>query len=320
MEVPLDSRNGSAARTLVTLTATVGYMDAAADGSVYADQWDRPWDILRFSAKGGAPERLAEVTKGTGSPLALPDKRVLFASAIAGREILLVAAAGKDPVPFVETEEQTGGPIAMLGSQYVIFRIGKGDDHKAWSIGVASASDGRIVRRLDSARGHPRIYGGAGSPDGKTLYFISDGTLWAAPVDGGEPRKLASADAVAPNPNGQDLVVMRLEKDGPHLARLPLPAGAPEQALPYSSPLLLNGSFSPIAVRADGRIAITILRPESWWDEPAILDPKTGQVEKLAVTYDGDVFNAGWTPDGALISAGQPMRGSLWRFRKTAKQ
>jgi hypothetical protein len=219
----------------------------------------------------------------------------------------------------VETEEQTGGPIAMLGSQNVVFRIGKGTDHKEWTIGVASVSDGRIVRRLDSARKLPRVYGGAGSPDGKTLYLISDGTLLAAPVDGGEVRKLGAADAVAPNPNGQDVVVLRVEKDGPHLIRIPLAPGASEQVLPFATPLLLNASFSPAAVRADGRIAITVLRKDSWWDEPAILDPKTGQVEKLTVPYDGDAFMVGWTPDGAMISAGQPMRGSLWRFRRSEK-
>jgi hypothetical protein len=62
-----------------------------------------------------------------------------------------------------------------------------------------------------------------------------------------------------------------------------------------------------------------VLRKDSWWDEPAILDPQTGQVEKLTVPYDGDIFNVGWAPDGAMISVGQPMRGSLWRFRRSAK-
>jgi hypothetical protein len=223
-------------------------------------------------------------------------------------------------VPFLETEEQSGGPVAMLGSQNVAFRIGKGSDHKQWSFGVASIRDGRIVRRLDSTRGLSRVYGAAGSPDGKTLYIASEGTILAVPADGGEPRKLGAADFVAPDPNGQDVVVMRVQNDGPHLFRLPLPSGAPEQALPFNAPQLhLNGSFAPTAVRADGRIAITVLRKDSWWDEPAILDPKTGQVEKLTVPYDGDAFLLGWTPDGGMISVGQPMRGSLWRFRQNAK-
>jgi Tol biopolymer transport system component len=314
MDVPLD---GSAARTIVTLTSPAQYIDAAPDGSIYADQWNRPWDILRFSAKGGAPQRIAEVTHGQYAPLALPDGRVLFSSAVAGRETLLVAAAGKNPVPFVETDEQTSGPIAMLGGQNVAFRIGQGNDHKTWMIGVASIGDGRIVKRSDAARGLTRVYGAAGSPDGKTLYLISDGNLFAAPVDGGEPRKLGRAEAVAANPNGQDVVVMRTEKDGPQLVRFPLAAGAAEQVLPFNAPLLLNAAFSPAAVRADGRISITVLRKNSWWDEPAILDPKTGQVEKLTVPYDGDAFCVGWTPDGAMISVGQPMHGSLWRFRRS---
>lgn len=139
------------------------------------------------------------------------------------------------------------------------------------------------------------------------------------PAEGGEARKLGSADAVAPNPNGKDLVVMRSEKGGQHLYRLPLSPGAPEELLPYNTSLLLNASFSPAAVRADGRIAITVVRPDSWWDEPGILDPQTGKVEKLNVPYAGDAFNFGWTPDGAIVSAGLPMRGSLWRFRRSEK-
>ena len=73
--------------------------------------------------------------------------------------------------------------------------------------------------------------------------------------------------------------------------------------------------LKPDNLRADGRIAITVVRKDSWWDEPAILDPKTGQVEKLTVPYSGDAFSVGWTPDGAMVSAALPMHGSLWRFR-----
>jgi hypothetical protein len=312
MEVPID---GGPEHTLVTLTSQVQFVDAAADGSIYADQWDRPMDVLRFSAKGGAPERIAEVSSGNWPPLALRDRRAVFVSSVAGRETLMVVTPGKNPVPLIETEDKTGGPLALLGDQ-VLFQIGKGSERKEWVVAAASTSDGRIVRRVESTRGHQRVMGIAGSPDGKTLYYESDGTIWTIPVDGGEARKLCAGEALAPNPNGQDLVVMRIEKDGPHLWRVPLQAGAKEQAIPYASPLLVNGSFSPAAIRADGRIAITVVRPDSWWDEPAILDPQTGQVEKLSVSYDGDIFSVGWTPDGGMIAAGQPMHGSLWRFRR----
>jgi hypothetical protein len=185
-------------------------------------------------------------------------------------------------------------------------------------VAIASVTDGRIVRRLESTRGG-RTNSIAGSPDGKALYYVTDGTLWTMPVDGGTPRKLGAADLVAANPNGRDVVVMRTEKDGSHLVRIPLATNEAEQAVPYASTLLLNATFPPTAVRADGRISIAVVRPDSWWEEPAILDPKTGQVEKLNVPFAGDIFAIGWTPDGAMVAAGMPMHGSLWRFRPAAK-
>ena len=71
-----------------------------------------------------------------------------------------------------------------------------------------------------------------------------------------------------------------------------------------------------MVVRADGRIAITVLRPDSWWDEPAILDPTSGKVEKLTVPFSGDIDAPTWMPDGKLLAKGLPIRGSIWRFKK----
>ena len=71
-----------------------------------------------------------------------------------------------------------------------------------------------------------------------------------------------------------------------------------------NSPLVLNSSLSPQAVHADGRIATTVLRKDSWWDEPAILDPKTGQVEahrSVRRRRVPDWLDAGWQ-DGCCRS------------------
>jgi hypothetical protein len=70
------------------------------------------------------------------------------------------------------------------------------------------------------------------------------------------------------------------------------------------------------AVRPDGKIAVTVLQPNSWWDELGVLDPATGKVEKLDVPYPGDAFMTGWTADGKLMASGLQMQGSLWRFEK----
>jgi len=131
---------------------------------------------------------------------------------------------------------------------------------------------------------------------------------------GGEPRKIGSADSVAPFPNGKELLVIRREKEGEKLYRLTLGGG--ESPVPFTNEFVLNESMSPTAIRADGKVVITVLRPDSWWDEIGILDPATGKVQKLSVPYSGDEFAPAWTADGRIICTGYQMQGSLWRFTR----
>ena len=302
--------NGAVNKRLMTLSMQVWFMDAASDGTIYVDQVQRPFDVLRTPATGGVPERLAETALGA-STIPLPDGRAVFSSSVANRATLLVARSGKSPTPFVETDQETNSPMAMLGKEQIVFKLKAGN---AWMVAVCNAADGRIVRRLESTKGI-RMSSIAGSVDGKTIYYTADGALWAMPVEGGDARKIGAAGMVAPHPSGQQLVLMRQVGASQHLFSLPLHGGA-EQQLPWSSPLVLNGSLSPAAVRTDGRIAVTVLQPNSWWDELGVLDPTTGKVDKLTVPYSGDAFMVGWTADGRLMASGQQMQGSLWRFER----
>ncbi len=67
MEVPLRPGQASVARTVATLSSMVQFIDVAADGAIYADQVDRPLNVLRFPASGGAPERIVEASSGSGN-------------------------------------------------------------------------------------------------------------------------------------------------------------------------------------------------------------------------------------------------------------
>lgn len=305
-EIGLD---GAVLRRLVTLSKQVWFMDAASDGSIYLDQIERPFDVLRAPVSGGVPERLAETTIGNWA-IPLPDGRAVFSSSVADHATLLVAQPGKSPTPFVETEDETRAPLAMLGKDQLAFTLKAG---KEWIVGVCNAGDGRITRRLESTRGI-EMSSIAGSPDGKTIYYVSDGVLFAVPAEGGDARKIGMAAMVAAHPNGRELVLLRQESSAPRLFRHPLLGGG-EQAIPWSSPLVLNATLSPASVRADGRLAVTVLQPDSWWDELGVLDPSTGKVDKLTMPYTGDAFLTGWTADGKLMASGEQMQGSLWRFR-----
>jgi Tol biopolymer transport system component len=306
-EIGLD---GTVLKRLVAVTSQVWFMDAGTDGSIYVDQAERPFDVLRCPVSGGAPERLAETALGVYA-IPLPDGRAVFSSWVANHATILVAQAGKSPTPFVATEAETRSPLAMLGKDQVVFKLKAGNE---FIVAVCDASDGRIIRRLEGTRGID-MSSIAGSADGKTIYYTANNALWAMPAEGGDARKIGLATMVAAHPNEQELVLMRQVGSAMRLFRLRL-NGAAEQEIPWTSPLVLNGTLSPAAVRADGRIAVTVLQPNSWWDELGVLDPATGKVDRVNMPYPGDAFLTGWTADGKLMASGLQMQGSLWRFER----
>jgi hypothetical protein len=308
-------RSGSGAqRDLFSLQAPAWFLDAGPDGSVYVDQVQRPTEVLRFPASGGVPEKLPGVEDQNLGIAPLPDGRVLLMSTRSGRSLLVAAKPGKDPMPFVQTEEETAAPFAVIGEREIAFEMGLPPNN---TLAIASVSDGRMVRRLLSTKGLV-ISSLAASPDGGTLYYVVSGNIWAIPSAGGEPRQVASGDEVVADPNGRELIVVRHEKDGFHLVRMSLPSGA-EVRIPFQSEFQFNGLLSANAVHPDGRILVYIQSADSWWDQVGILEPKTGKVKKLDIPYSGDIDQAGWTRDGRIMAQGFPMRSSLWRFRKEGK-
>jgi serine/threonine protein kinase/DNA-binding beta-propeller fold protein YncE len=309
VEVPLSGRGSW--RTLISLLAPGG-VDIGPDGSLYVDQQERLNEILRFPASGGVPERQsggADLAAPGSAPL--PDGRILSATSFGGRWRLMAARVGKDPTPFVQTEEESGWPFVVIGEREVAFEMGTSPNR---TLAVASASDGRMIRRLSATKGLP-ISSLASSFDGSTLYYVVSGTIWLIPAAGGDPRKIGSGDEVATDPNGGQLIAMRYEKDGVGLVRLSLPGGA-ETPIPIHSDFHLLPGFSGSAVHRDGRILLAVQSPDSWWDEVAILDPTTGKLKRLDVPYAGDIDLAGWTRDGQIMAVGLRMQSSLWRFRR----
>jgi Tol biopolymer transport system component len=311
------ARDGkSPPRTLVTLGTPIWFLDAAGDGSIYLDQVHRPFEVLRFPATGGIPELAVETSQGS-SAVPLPDGRIVYAASVASRGTVMVTRPGKNAVPLIETEEETQGPLALAGKDVIALKIGKPGGYKNKMVALVSVTDGRVVQRLESTRGI-WMASLAASPDGKTIYYSSDATVSAVSVDGGEPRKVGSGDNLAAHPNGKEIIATRDEGTRIGLYRIPVNGGA-AQRIPFNTDLLLNPTLSPAAIRGDGRIAVTVLRPDSWWDEPGILDPATGKVERLNVPYSGDAMAPAWTADGRMISSGLLIEGSLWRFRKETK-
>jgi hypothetical protein len=114
------------------------------------------------------------------------------------------------------------------------------------------------------------------------------------------------------------LIVTRSEKDAVHLFRVPLSGGA-EQPIPFRSELRIQGILAPNAVGKDGRILVAVRSLDSSWVEVGILDPRTGKVQRLAISYSGDIGSPGWTPDGHILADASRTQAGLWRYRREGK-
>ena len=179
---------------------------------------------------------------------------MLLPSQVLGRRRLLVAAREGQLRSFLDLSEQATPPVAMLGDNQVAFLSGGVGSHPV--ITIASISDGRILRRLESTAGAtPQTL--AASPDGRTLYYTDTGSLFALDLSGGAPRRLRAGNGVAVDsrPPGT-LIVQVNELAGVRLYRTSLD-GASELPLLFSGTLrqvpepITNGAVGP-----DGRIAI----------------------------------------------------------------
>jgi hypothetical protein len=312
------SRDGTGpVRTLFSLTIASDYMDVDKEGNVYLDQADRPLEVLRFPASGGTPEVLVgpwSATTDDYTLFQLPEGRVVFDSMVAGRSRLLVARPGGEATPFIQTKEETSLPACLVGESELAFLLGP--PGKA-VVAVASLADGRIVRRLDAIPGN-QVADLAASPDRRTLYYVVSGTVWAIAASGGQPRQIGPRDAVAPDPNGKDLIVQLIEKEGIRLLRVPLSGGAGEP-IPIPSTLpLAPPQISPNAVGKDGRIVLSIAPPDSWFLGVGVLDPRSGKLERVPINLTGDFDAPGWLDDGRILSSAWPLKATLWRFHAVA--
>ncbi|MGH9441556.1 MAG: protein kinase domain-containing protein [Thermoanaerobaculia bacterium] len=314
------SRGGNDLLTLMTLPSRPWYVNAGSDGSLYVEFLDNPAELLRFAASGGVPERLSSVGRNYFMhPIQLPDGRVLLPSFTSGRRRLLVASPGEALRPFLESTEQSSPPVALVGKDRLAL-VGGGFSAASPPILVlASAADGRILRRFEQTKG-TGCTGLSVSPDEKTLYSVESGWISAIDVATGAVRRLRPGNGVAADPSGSTLVVQLNDKTGVHLVRWPLSGGA---EVPIAFPPDVRLSTSPIAGNAvgrDGRIVVSILARDGVFSGPAILDPASGTLAKVPVQYEGDILPSSWASDGSLLGMGVGLKSDLWRFRRIAAE
>jgi len=150
---------------IATLTSIPIIMDVGPDGSVYVDQQDQTNEIVRHSPAGSVPERFP-LPHGYGDALPLPDGRVVVRTRTSGRDRLMVLTLGGDAKPFLQIEDETTFPVAVLGEDRLAFLQGSGTNR----VVAIAMLDGRPERKLTRIKGSVEML--AGSPDGKTLYIF----------------------------------------------------------------------------------------------------------------------------------------------------
>jgi hypothetical protein len=310
------SRDGEVGRLLFPVTGKAWSFDAGRDGSLYLSTIDNPAELLKISPTGGPPDRMASISGSLlTSPVQLADGGVLLPSQVLGRRRLLIAAPSGEVRSFLDASEQATLPAALVGTDRLAFL--SGPVGKPPSLTIATVPEGRIVRRLEGSGVSAQSL--VASPDGQTLYYVDTGSLFSVPTGGGAPKKLRAANSVAldarmPSPS---LIVQVHEADGVRLYRIPLAGGAQEPILFMGNLRLAPAPLSSNAVAPDGRIAVTVVSADSWFRGIGILDPVTASLERVPVSFDGDLQSPAWARDGSgsLLGMGVSVRANLWQFQ-----
>ncbi len=314
------SVDGEESRILFPVTGKPWGLDSGAGGSLFVSTMDSPAELLRLSPAGGVPDQVVTMAGNLAtSPVELPDGGMLVPNQILGRRRLVISAPDGQIRPFLDSAEQATPPATRVGEDLVAFLSGTVGQPPL--ITIAKIPEGRIVRRLEATRGiAPQ--GLVASPDGRTLYYVNAGSLFAIGVEGGAPRNLRPANGVALDPHGPSpaLVVQINAVDGVKLSRVPLD-GSSEFSILFASTLKLAPvPISGSAVGPDGRIAVTVTSPDTMFRGVALLDPVNASLERLPVNFDGDLQYPSWSRDGSLLAVGVSIRSSLWRFQAQATQ
>ncbi len=306
-------RAGGPTRELMPFATNVSGLDVGPNGDIYLGQHVRPFEATMLGPDGNQPQTLLTFNaSSTGNMFpeaaALPDGRLVFPVRRAGGPRLLVAKAGQAPGQFIQTDDETSGPIAAVGTEEVAFLVGK-----ARTLAIASVSDGRILRRLDQAHADA-IVQMSGSPDGRTVFSAAAGKIWSIAASGdGKPEAVRDGDAVAADPRGDSLIIQLNEPNNVRFIRRAWPGGS-EQPLSFPGVRPATTAMSGNAIGPNGVLLKNANYTDSWPWNLALLHPGTGKVQRVILPAL-DVQAAGWTASGRIIVFAARTSSTIWRLR-----
>jgi hypothetical protein len=303
---------------LFTVTSDVWGLDAAPDGTLLVNLLDRPAELVNFDPRGKQPSAttVPPIKIGSFPKLAWPDMvavltdgRAVIPAEVSGASRLMAVERGKDPVPLLNTTEESAAPLTAMPRNRIAFVIGP-EPHE--TIAVADASYGRISARISPRKGS--VQSVTASADGATLYFTAGGSVWAIPSGGGEATKICAGDWVVTNPVGGTLIVGRNLSSRISLFEVPA-AGGSERTIPLDDSSPIFGFFmSPGAIRGDGQMLVSLNLADSWFNPLAQLDLRSGRITRLAGDGVSDLHSAAWTHDGGIVASRLALVSTIWHF------
>ena len=141
-------RSGSGApRPLLPLIGQPLAIDTGSDGAIYTDLVEQPAEILISDSAVRDVERVVIANPAPSMRqaglLPLPDGRILMAERVAGRNRLVGFLRDGTVSRLLETQEETSGPMALVGRDRIAFILGSPPNRV---LALASTSDRRIER------------------------------------------------------------------------------------------------------------------------------------------------------------------------------
>ena len=317
LAIPINGQ--SAGRALFTVTSPVWYVEAGRDQSLFVNPMERSRELVRFSPVSGLTERIASfpMVGGADEVLLLPDGRAVAHTSASGHDRLMAAEKGKDPIPLVNTQEETSGPMTLAGPREIAFVIGPAPHD---TIAMADTTSGRVTRRIAPGKGV--IRGLTASASGEMIYFCAAGSVWAIPSSGGEARAVSIGEYAVMDRFAHSLIVVRGESSHIRIFHVPLD-GAPEMEIPLDRSIPLYGThggfFSSGSLDSKGRLLVALSPLDSWFNPLGILDTNSGHVVRVPADNLSDHQSGVWTLDGRILFTQVPARASIWKFQPLNK-
>lgn len=297
---------------LFTVTGDVWDLDVSATGAVDVNVADRPGEVVRIAPATGEVTTLARFPRAILSKMAvaLPDGRDVVDARVSGRMRLMVMQQGRKPEPLLKTQEESAAPMTAVAGNRIAFAVGP---EPRETIAVADTATGRVSGRISPGNGVIQTL--AASADGETLYFTASGSVWSVATAGGEPRRIGPGEWVIVHPSGS-LIVAR--NDGTQVRLFEVSAAnATERAIGAVD--ADARFFSMGGVRADGLVAASLNKVDSWWLQLGLVDLTSGRTTQLPGDGVSEVVWATWTPDGQILALKQGMNATIWTFTRNGQ-